>query len=207
MTSAMPNDPQFVHQIALFGTSADPPTLAHQAILVWLATQFDLVAVWAADNPFKPHQTPLSHRQAMLQLLVADLQTNQPQIQLCPELSDWRTLYTVNKARQLWPTAELTLVVGTDVIAKMPDWYQIGQLLPQVQLLVVQRPDVPAPELGLERLRQLGAHFTLANFTGPALSSTALRQHYSTDGISPSIASYIQQEKLYPWDSPLPNPR
>jgi Cytidylyltransferase-like len=50
---------------ALFGTSADPPTLGHQAILEWLATQFDEVAVWAADNPFKVQQTPLYHRQTM----------------------------------------------------------------------------------------------------------------------------------------------
>lgn len=196
--SAMPP----TRQIALFGTSADPPTLAHQAILVWLAQQFDAVAVWAADNPFKPQQTPLAHRQAMLQLLVAELQAEHPQIQLHPELSDWRTLHTVNRARQIWPDAALTLVVGTDVIAKMPDWYKIEQLLPQVQLLIVQRPETPLPEAGLARLRQMGADLTLADFTGPPLSSTVLRQHYRTDGLTPTIATYIQQEQLYPWDSP-----
>ncbi|MCS6815631.1 MAG: adenylyltransferase/cytidyltransferase family protein, partial [Cyanobacteria bacterium] len=52
--------------IALFGTSADPPTVGHQAILLWLLEHFDYVAVWAADNPFKSHQASLHHRLAML---------------------------------------------------------------------------------------------------------------------------------------------
>ena len=53
-------------QIALFGTSADPPTSGHQAILLWLSQRFDKVVVWASDNPFKTHQTLLEHRMAML---------------------------------------------------------------------------------------------------------------------------------------------
>ena len=39
--------------VALFGTSADPPTSGHGAILGWLSQHYDQVAVWAADNPFK----------------------------------------------------------------------------------------------------------------------------------------------------------
>jgi nicotinate-nucleotide adenylyltransferase len=198
--------PPIAPQIALFGTSADPPTVAHREILGWLAPQFDRVAVWAADNPFKQDQTPLQHRQTMLQLLVADLQADYPQVQVYPELSDWRTLHTVDRARQHWPSAGLTLVVGTDVLAKLPDWYRVERLLPQVQLLIVQRPDVTPSPQQLNRLRQLGAQITLADFTGPPLSSTALRQHFNTQGLTPTIAAYIQQEKLYPWNSPLPKP-
>jgi nicotinate-nucleotide adenylyltransferase len=59
--------------IALFGTSADPPTSAHQAILNWLSYHYDHVAVWASDNPFKTHQTPLEHRSTMLRLLIEDI--------------------------------------------------------------------------------------------------------------------------------------
>ena len=45
-------------QIALFGTSADPPSIAHREILRWLCDRYDWVAVWASDNPMKPQQTP-----------------------------------------------------------------------------------------------------------------------------------------------------
>ena len=60
-------------RIALFGTSADPPTAGHQEILQWLSERYDWVAVWAADNPFKSHQTALLHRAAMLQLLITNI--------------------------------------------------------------------------------------------------------------------------------------
>lgn len=193
-------------RIALFGTSADPPTTAHRDILVWLAQQFDQVVVWAADNPFKPQQTPLAHRQEMLRLLIAEL----PHlgVSLQPELSDWRTYYSVQRAQTLWPGAELTLVVGTDVIAKMTHWYQIQQLLPLVNLWIIQRPDAPANPADLAQLRQMGARLTLADFVGPPLSSTALRQQLTQTGLTPAVTAYIQREELYPWhDStvqPLP---
>ncbi|MEY2856531.1 MAG: nicotinic acid mononucleotide adenyltransferase, partial [Cyanobacteriota bacterium] len=52
--------------IALFGTSADPPTIGHQTILQWLSQHYDRIVVWASDNPFKQHQTPLKFRSEML---------------------------------------------------------------------------------------------------------------------------------------------
>ncbi|MGB2926426.1 MAG: adenylyltransferase/cytidyltransferase family protein, partial [Limnothrix sp.] len=60
-------------QIALFGTSADPPTVGHQSILRWLSEHYDQVAVWAADNPFKEHGATLDQRSEMLELLIKDL--------------------------------------------------------------------------------------------------------------------------------------
>ena len=45
-------------KIALFGTSADPPTAAHQTILQCLADHYDQVAVWASDNPLKKKTNP-----------------------------------------------------------------------------------------------------------------------------------------------------
>ncbi|MGL4880174.1 MAG: adenylyltransferase/cytidyltransferase family protein, partial [Waterburya sp.] len=60
-------------KIALFGTSADPPTIGHQTILQWLSKHYDRVVVWASDNPFKEHKTPLVDRTEMLKLTIADL--------------------------------------------------------------------------------------------------------------------------------------
>ena len=88
--------------VALFGTSADPPTAGHQAILRWLARTFDQVAVWASDNPFKSHQTPLQHRAAMLQLLIDDIEPPCTNIHYYADLSHPRTLTTVEHARRRW---------------------------------------------------------------------------------------------------------
>lgn len=127
-------------QIALFGTSADPPTSGHQAILLWLSQRFDKVVVWASDNPFKTHQTLLEHRMAMLSLLIEEINAQKANIALHPELSSRRTLETLKRAKNYWSDADYTLVVGSDLVQQIPQWYQIETLLKQVELLIIPRP-------------------------------------------------------------------
>jgi len=184
--------------IALFGTSADPPTSGHQAILNWLSHHYDLVAVWASDNPFKSHQTPLEHRAKMLRLLIEEIQPPRENIILYQSLSSSRTLETVEKARQHWGEhVNLALVIGSDLIGQMPRWYQVEHLLNQVQLLVVPRPGYEIDEAGLEELRKLGAEIAIADLQAPAVSSTAYRENGDTQAITPPVEDYIHQEQLY----------
>ncbi|MGL6133191.1 MAG: nicotinate-nucleotide adenylyltransferase, partial [Prochlorococcaceae cyanobacterium] len=39
--------------VAMLGTSADPPTRGHQALLEGLLNLYPRVATWASDNPVK----------------------------------------------------------------------------------------------------------------------------------------------------------
>jgi len=48
--------------VALSGTSADPPSIGHQQILQWLDNHYDHTIVWLSDNPFKTHPASLSDR-------------------------------------------------------------------------------------------------------------------------------------------------
>lgn len=185
-------------KIALFGTSADPPTWAHKDILQWLGDRYDRVVVWAADNPFKANQTPLEHRQGMLKLLVNQLKGTHPQIEHHPELSFPYTLYSVDTARQRWPQAEFSLVVGTDILAKLPHWYRVKDLLAQVNLLILQRPGVHISADIWQQVAALSAKMEMADYIGPAVSSTACRQGESSVALIPAIAAYIHQKNLYP---------
>ena len=185
-------------RVALFGTSADPPTAGHQAIISWLSEHYDWVAVWAADNPFKSHQTPLEHRGAMLRLLIEDIDLPQHNIGFHPELSSYRTLETVEKAKELWGAdANFTLVIGADLVNQLPRWYRAEDLLRQVQLLVVPRPGYAVKDVDLQQLRQLGAEVVLADLTGPEVSSTAYRENGDTQALTPPIEAYIHREHLY----------
>jgi len=183
--------------IALFGTSADPPTAGHQAIIAWLADHCDRVAVWAADNPFKGHQTPLPHRTAMLRLLIDDLDPPRPNVQLHPELSQLRTIHTLELARQQWPEAQFTLVIGSDLVPQLPRWYRAEELFHLANLLVVPRPGYPLEEADLSDLRQRGAQVAIADLTGPDTSSSAYREHGHTPSITPPVEDYIHREHLY----------
>ncbi len=185
-------------KIALFGTSADPPTAGHQAIIEWLSQHYDRVVVWSADNPFKSHQTPLEHRVAMLQLLIANINSPRHNISLEQQLSSLRTLETVEKAKQRWgEDTELTLVVGSDLLTQLPRWYKVADLLQQVQLLVVPRPGYPIERSQLQALENLGAKIAIASLTGPPVSSTAFRESKDPETLTPSVIDYIHQQHLY----------
>jgi nicotinate-nucleotide adenylyltransferase len=184
-------------KIALFGTSADPPTTGHQKILAWLSEHFDWVAVWASDNPFKSHQTPLEHRATMLRLTIQEIASPRHNIALDMELSHGRTLETVKVARQKWPDAQLVLGIGSDLIAQLPQWYRVEALLNQVDLLVVPRPGYAIDPAGLQQLRDLGATVSVADLGAPAVSSTAYRERQQSEALSAAIEAYIHREKLY----------
>ena len=111
-------------RIALFGTSADPPHRGHAAVLDWLATEFDHVAVWTSNNPFKKHQTPLHNRFHMLELLIGELTAPPGMVQVHPELSHMRTIVCIERAQQKWPEAEFFLVIGSDLVRQIPTWYR-----------------------------------------------------------------------------------
>ena len=187
-----------MEKIALFGTSADPPTVGHQTILYWLAQHYDRVVVWASDNPFKQHQTSLHHRTQMFRLAIADINLARHNISLHPELSDRRTLITVNQAREKWGEAvEFTLIIGSDILQQISSWYRIEELLQQVKVLVVPRVGYGIHEQDLNALEKIGGRIAIATFNAPKVSSSTYRLQKDKSLITPAVHQYIIQHKLY----------
>jgi nicotinate-nucleotide adenylyltransferase len=185
-------------KIALFGTSADPPTIAHQEIISWLASQFDRVAIWAADNPFKTHGADLEQRSQMLELLIGEIEPEireHAKVYRC--LSSQRTLESLMTARKIWCDSEFILTIGADLITQLPTWYRSRELLSQVKLLIVPRMGTQIESTDLQKLADLGAQIAIAPLSTPAISSTAVRNSHSIQGLTPKVATYIQQHHLY----------
>ncbi|MEO0927231.1 MAG: nicotinate-nucleotide adenylyltransferase [Cyanobacteria bacterium J06643_13] len=182
--------------IALFGTSADPPTIGHQTILYWLSQHYDRVVVWASDNPFKQHQTPLPGRNQMLQLAIETLALDN--INLYPELSDRFTLITVNRAREKWgQEVDFSLVIGSDILPQMPNWYRIKELLAQVRLAIVPRRGYRIEQTDLASLRDLGGEYVIAALNAPQVSSSTYRLEKDRSLVTPAVRDYIYQHGLY----------
>ena len=189
-------------QVALFGTSADPPTIAHQEIISWLASKFDRVAVWAADNPFKVHGASLEQRSQMLELLISEINPSiSHRVQVYPNLSSQYTIESLITAKTIWSDADFVLVVGADLIAQLPKWYRVTELLAQVKLLIIPRTGNEIAQTSLDTLTDLGAQISIAPLATPAISSTIVRTNHSTkasiQGLTPAVARYIQDRKLY----------
>jgi nicotinate-nucleotide adenylyltransferase len=188
------------NRVALFGTSADPPHVGHQSILNWLAQAFDQVAVWAAENPFKANQSPLSDRAEMLRLLIATL-PDANRIGVYQSLSDRYTIHSIARARQLWPQAKFSLVVGADLVAQLPQWYQASEIFAQVEILVFPRPGYTIQGPALSALQQQ-ATVTIAQ---PPQQYNIASSRYRTpecnqvpDDLPPVIRDYISEHHLYP---------
>jgi nicotinate-nucleotide adenylyltransferase len=200
-------------KLALFGTSADPPTLGHLAIVNYLSAKYDRVAIWAADNPFKSGQTRLQHRNHMLGLLVQSLLCNNVGVEA--DLSELRTVHSLAKARARWPDVSLTLVIGADLVPQLPKWYEVAAILAEAELLIMPRSGYEITPQDLESLSQLGARYAIAPFVPPAISSTDYRRQghnpsltqTAKPSVTNSIAAYIHQHNLYPCpEQPDPKP-
>ncbi|MBE9046572.1 nicotinate-nucleotide adenylyltransferase [Pleurocapsales cyanobacterium LEGE 10410] len=184
-------------KIALFGTSADPPTVGHQTILRWLAQHYDRVVVWASDNPFKQHQTPLCDRTEMLRLTISDLNFSN-NISLHPELSHRYTLITVNQAKAKWgEDVEYSLVIGSDILPQIDSWYRSEELLKLVKVLIVPRSGYKIKQQDLALFNKVGGEFAIATLNAPQVSSSTYRLRKDRSLITSSVKDYILQKNLY----------
>jgi nicotinate-nucleotide adenylyltransferase len=191
-----------MRKIALFGTSADPPTIGHQTVLDWLSQHYDRVIVWASDNPFKDHQTTLNDRTEMLNLAIAEINSDKRNISLRPDLSDRHTLVTVNKAREIWgENIEYTLVIGSDILQQITNWYRIEELLKQVKILIVPRPGYLITEQDLNSLINMGGRCAIATLNAPKVSSSTYRFQKDKTLITSAVDNYILQKHLYSSDT------
>ncbi len=181
--------------VALFGTSADPPTLGHRTLLAGLIRHYPLVRTWASDNPFKTHGAPLAVRAALLEAVVESLES--PKLRLDQSLSSPRALDTLKRAAQQWPDAELVFVVGSDLLPQIQRWYAADEILHRCRLAVVPRLGWPLDSLQIEQLNQRGGRVEVLPLEIPATASSAIRRHPDPQLVPPELWPVLLEQNLY----------
>jgi len=181
--------------LALLGTSADPPTEGHRALLAGLAEHYDQVATWASDNPLKQHGAPLAVRAQLLEALVQDLAD--PRIRHRQALSSPRAIDTVTRAAELWPGHALVFVVGGDLAAQVPSWYRAAELLQRCRLAVVPRQGFPLDPKALATIEALGGQPEVVHLPVPATASSAIRRHPSPEQVPAALWAELVKHNLY----------
>ena len=184
-----------INSIALFGTSADPPTLGHEALLSELTKIFPKVITWASDNPNKKHQIPLLKRTQLLRILVKKI--SHPKLELVQELSSPRTIHTLKKAFQLWPEANFSFVIGSDLAVQIPKWLNAKSILNKAKIAIAIRDGWPISAKQIEEIKKLGGEVELLPFHIPESSSSKFRDK-PQEGLVPSeIVPTLIKENLY----------
>ena len=184
-----------INSIALFGTSADPPTLGHEALLSELTKIFPKVITWASDNPDKKHQIPLLKRTQLLRLLVKKI--SHPKLKLVQELSSPRTIHTLKKAFQLWPESSFSFVIGSDLALQVPKWLNAKSILSKVRIAIAMRDGWPISEIQLEEIKNLGGEIEILPFKIPESSSSKFRERPQKVLVPQEIVPLLLEENLY----------
>ena len=181
--------------LALFGTSADPPTRGHQALLEGLLSRYGQVSTWASDNPMKQHGAPLELRARLLGTLVQQL--GDARLTLAQELSSPFTVITLERAAQRWPNQELVFVIGSDLAGQIPRWKQSDQWLPRCRLAIAAREGWPLEQESLDALQALGGQIEQLELSIPATASSQQRRQPSADQIPDAVWPLLLQHNLY----------
>ena len=184
-----------INSIALFGTSADPPTLGHEALLSELTNIFPKVITWASDNPDKNHQLPLLQRTQLLRILVKKI--SHPKLELVQELSSPRTIYTLTKAFQIWPEASFSFVIGSDLAVEVPKWLNAKSILKQATIAIAMRDGWPISDNQLKEIKKLGGEIDLLPFHIPKSSSSTFRERPQQALIPQELVPLLLEENLY----------
>jgi nicotinate-nucleotide adenylyltransferase len=186
--------------IALLGTSADPPTRGHRALLEALLKRYPRVITWASDNPLKRHGAPLPLRTALLEALVAAI--DDPRLSVAPELSSPWAIETLTRAAERWPGQTLVFVVGSDLVPQMPGWRLVEEVLARCTLAVAPRRGWDLAESDLERLRRLGARIEILPLEIPASASSRVRELADPELVPDELWPVLLQHNLYGFSPP-----
>ena len=184
-----------INSIALFGTSADPPTFGHRALLRELTKIFPKVITWASDNPEKNHQIPLIKRTELLRILVKRI--SNPRLELVQELSSPRTIHTLKKALQLWPEANFSFVIGSDLAVEIPKWLNAKSILNKATIAIASRDGWPISDKELEDIKMLGGEIDLLPFHIPESSSSKFREKPQEELVPSELIPTLLKENLY----------
>jgi nicotinate-nucleotide adenylyltransferase len=194
-------------KLGIFGGSFNPVHLGHvQAVQLFKAgLRLDQVIVLPSAAPFYKTtlRTEFRHRVAMCRLafaymqdvIVSDLEKVQP--------DGMYTRDIVMLIHDLRSEADLYLLMGSDVLNRMPQWKGLREMLKDVRIGVLRRNAEPDAE---QALLDMGARITFIDEEVLPFSSSMVRETSSRGNpiefmVPESVAGYIRRHGLYMKDS------
>lgn len=193
---------------AILGGTFNPVHLGHLicAERAYLEYDLDKVIFMPAGNP--PHKEDekidnAEHRSKMLKLAVSD--NNHFKI------SDWElrqeeksyTAHTVKYFKDIYGDKKVKLIIGTDSLAEIFNWYQPEYILENTELIVAKRNNYSFTNIMKDqRLREHEENINILNNSLIEISSTLIRklvkQNKSIKYLTlDSVIRYIEKNNLY----------
>jgi len=181
--------------IALFGTSADPPTIGHKKILEELSKLYAFTIGYVSNNPKKNHKEDISIRSNLLKTLIEDL--DNPKILFNQSVSSQWAVESIKKCKEIYKFNNLDFVIGSDLIKDIFYWKNFDKITDEVSFLVFLREGHPVESNTLKMLETYNVKFKISSIKIPNISSSKFRLNFNYSNLPNSLIDIVKKNNLY----------
>ena len=183
------------NRIALFGTSADPPTIGHEKILKELSKIYSFIITYASDNPKKKHTENIFFRNLLLKTLIKDI--NNPKIIFNKKISSPWAIESIKECKKIYPLDKIDFVIGSDLITEIFSWKNFDEIIHAVKLLIIKREGYPIESKTLKMLKTNKVIFEISSLNIPNISSSMVRLNNNYSYLPKSLIDIVKKNNLY----------
>ena len=181
--------------IALFGTSADPPTIGHKKILEELSKIYSFTISYVSNNPKKKHIEDISIRSHLLKTLIDDL--DNPKILFNQKISSQWAVESIKKCKEIYKFNNLDFVIGSDLIKDIFYWKNFDKIILEVSFFIILREGYPVESNTLKMLETYKVKFKISTIKTPNISSSKFRLNFNCSNLPSSLIDIVKRNNLY----------
>ena len=183
------------NRIALFGTSADPPTIGHKKILEELSNIYSFVVTYASNNPKKKHKENIFFRNLLLKTLIKDI--NNPKIKFNQRISRPWAIESIEECKKIYEFNKIDFVIGSDLITDIFSWKNFEKIIHEVKFIVIKREGYPIESNTLKMLKTNKVIFEISSLNIPKISSSMVRLNNNYSDLPKSLIDIVKKNNLY----------
>jgi len=181
--------------IALFGTSADPPTIGHRKILEELSKIYSFTIGYVSNNHNKNHKEDISIRSHLLKTLIEDL--DNPKILFNQSVSSQWAVESIKKCKEIYEFNNLDFVIGSDLIKDIFYWKNFDRIILEVSFFIILREGYPLESNILKMLEKYKVKFKISTIKIPETSSSNFRLNFNCSNLPTSLIDIVKKNNLY----------
>ena len=182
-------------RIAIFGTSADPPTIGHKKILEELSKIYAFTISYVSNNPQKKHIEDISIRSHLLKTLIDDL--DNPKILFNQKISSQWAVESIKKCKEIYKFNNLDFVIGSDLIKDIFYWKNFDKIILEVSFFIILREGYPVESNTLKMLETYRVKFKISTIKTPNISSSKFRLNFNCSNLPSSLIDIVKKNNLY----------
>jgi nicotinate-nucleotide adenylyltransferase len=183
------------NSLALFGTSADPPTIGHKKILEELSKIYSFTISYVSNNPKKKHIEDISIRSHLLKTLIDDL--DNPKILFNQKISSQWAVESIKKCKEIYKFNNLDFVIGSDLIKDIFYWKNFDKIILEVSFFIILREGYPVESNTLKMLETYRVKFKISTIKTPNISSSNFRLNFNCSNLPSSLIDIVKKNNLY----------